>query len=333
MKVSKIGFPALLEGFFCDYLVNQRNVSPATIESYRNAFLLLLRFSEKRLRKTPASLRLTDLDASHILAFLQYLEHDRRNVIRSRNARLAAIRSFARYAALHDPTALSSIQRILAIPMKRFDEKPVDYLSTHEMTALLEAPDASTWSGHRDRVLLTTLYNTGARVSEVIGANVQDFQTGQTATLRIRGKGRKERVIPLWKNTKLELVDWLRRIDRCPDSPLFPNRFGKRLTRSGVRARLAAAVVLARKACNSLRDHRVSPHLVRHTTAMHLLQSGVDITVIALWLGHETNATAHMYVEADLGMKQRAIEKLTKPPCRRRRYVPSDRLLAFLESL
>lgn len=326
-------FPTLIQRFFCDYLVIQRNLSPATISSYRDTFCLLLRFSERRLRRTPASLTLTDLDAPHILSFLDYLEENRGNSVRSRNVRLAAIRSFLRYAASQHPTALDSIQRVLAIPVKRFDRVPIDYLSRDEVTALINAPDISTWSGHRDRVLFTTLYNTGARVSEAIGVDIEDFQSSATSTLRIHGKGRKERVVPLWKDTKRQLGDWLRRINAESGCPIFPSRRGERLSRSGVRVRLAAALTVAQTKCPTLQDHRVSPHLIRHTTAMHLLQSGVDITVIALWLGHESIATTHMYVEADLAMKKRAIDKIEMPGQSRGTYQPSDRLLAFLEGL
>lgn len=326
-------FPSLVQRFFCEYLINQRDVSPETVSSYRDTFRLLLKFIDERLRKTPTSLTLTDLDAPLILTFLDYLETERRNCVRSRNVRLAGIRSFLQYAALQDPTVLDSIQRVLAIPMKRFDRTPVDYLTRDEVTAILNAPDVTTWSGHRDRVMLMTLYNTGARVSEITGLNVEDYQSGQIGTLRIRGKGRKERVIPLWKQTRLDLAKWIHRIGTGVGSPLFPSRRGDRLTRSGVRTRLDAATTGARKTCKGLRDRRVYPHLLRHTTAMHLLQSGVDMTVIALWLGHESTATTHMYVEADLTMKKRAIEKVEKPIQAGRKYQPSDRVLAFLDTL
>src|SRR2546425_3326256 len=207
---------------------------------------------------------LADLDAPRVLAFLDDLERTRHNTVRTRNTRLAAIRAFLRYAALQDPSALAPIQRTLAIPVKRFDRKPVAYLSCDEVTAILAAPNGATWSGHRDRVMLATLYNTGARVSEVIGLKVQDFHAGSTATLHIRGKGRKERVVPIWTRTKRQLDEWLRRTHASADAPLFPNRHGTRLTRAGVRSRLDAAVAVARRTCASLRKRRVSPHLVRH---------------------------------------------------------------------
>lgn len=332
-KIYKTDFPSLLERYFCEYLLKQRNASPETISSYRDTFRLFLRFSDQRFRKAPASLTLADFDAPQVLAFLDALESQRHSSVRSRNARLAAIRSFLRYAALQDPAALASITRTLAIPVKRFDRVPVSYLSREEVTALLSAPDRASWSGHRDAVMLATMYNTGARVSEIIGLNVEDLQVGSTTTLRIRGKGRKERVIPLWKSTRHQLVDWLSRISTTVGYPLFPSRQGERLTRTGVRSRLDAALSIAQQTCVSLRDRRVSPHLIRHSTAMHLLQAGVDITVIALWLGHESTATTHMYVEADLTMKKRAIDKITIPARRLRRYEPSDRLMAFLDKL
>lgn len=332
-SISNRDFPVLLERFFCDYLLRQREVSRQTVASYRDTFRLLFRFLRQHLRREPASLALADLDAPHVLAFLDHLENERGNSARSRNTRLAAVRSFMKYAAFQDPPSLPLIQRVLSIPLKRFDRPSVDYLSLEEVNAVLDSPDASTWSGHRDRVLLRTLYNTGARVSEIIGANVSDFQSGGTATLRIRGKGRKERVVPLWKETKRRICSWLPRIDRGGDKPLFPNRRGERLSRSGVRSRLAAAASSAAERCRSLDRHSISPHLLRHTTAMHLLQSGVDITVIAVWLGHESTSTTHMYIEADLEMKKRAIQKAATPTTGRDTYRPDDRLLAFLDSL
>ncbi len=326
-------FPSLLQRFFCEYLANQRDASPDTIASYRDAFRLLLRFSEQRLGKAAASLTLSDLDAPHILAFLDSLEMKRRNSARSRNLRLAAIRSFLNYAASQEPRLLDSIQRVLAIPRKRFDRIALKYLLRDEMTALLDAPKTTAWSGRRDRVMFLTMYNTAARASEVLGLDVDSFRPGRTATLRIRGKGRKERVLPLWRNTSRELAKWIQQLGAAAESPLFPSRRGERLTRSGIRTRLDVATTIARKTCLSLRNRRVSPHVLRHTTAMHLLQSGVDITVIALWLGHESTATTHMYVEADLAMKRRAIDSVEQPDRARRRHQPSDRLLAFLDGL
>ncbi len=326
-------FASLLQGFFSERLMVQQNASPRTVTSYRDTFRLFLRFAQQRTGKSPTDLLLTDLDAPVVLGFLDHLEEERHNSIRSRNVRLAAIRSFLRYAALSDPASLPSIGRVLAIPTKRFERTVVGFLSREELEATLAAPDASTWSGHRDQVLLATLYNTGARVSEIIGLRVQDAQLDRSASLHIRGKGRKERVVPLWKSTAARLRDWLARARQPAEAPLFPNRDGRPLSRSGVEERLRLAVATAAHSCPALKGRRISPHTLRHTTAMHLLQSGVDITVIALWLGHQSPATTHLYLEADLTMKERALMKVDPPPTGRQRFHPSDRLLAFLEAL
>lgn len=325
--------PPLLRDFFSQRLMAQRGASPKTVASYRDAFRLLLSFAEKRLKRPPATMSVDDLDAPLVLTFLDHLERDRGNSARSRNARLAAIRSFVRYASLREPQTLLNAQRILAIPMKRFDRPMMGFLSSEEMQAVLAAPDDSTWSGRRDRVLLATLYNTGARVSEIVNLRRADLQLDRTSSVRVRGKGRKERMLPLWKNTAAALKKWLPRIAPSSDAPLFPNRAGNPLTRSGVEHRLDVAVARAAASCPSLRARRVSPHTIRHTTAMHLLQSGVREEEIALWLGHEDPSTTHHYVEADLAMKERALSKVQQPQIRTTRYRPSDRLLVFLESL
>lgn len=323
----------LLQDFFCQRLLAQRQASPQTVASYRDAFRLLLQFAHDRIRKAPTALSLEDLDAPLILGFLNHLEVQRGNSVRTRNARLAAIRSFMHFASFQTPASLPAIQRVLAIPMKRCDRPLVGFLDRDEVAAILAAPDASTWSGHRDHVLFTTLYNTGARVSEVVAVRVNDIVLDRSPFVRLHGKGRKERVVPLWKRTATALRRWLRRTDLGPDSPVFPNRRGTPLSRSGVEDRLRTAVKIAQERCPSLRNRRVSPHSFRHTTAMHLLQSGVDLAVIALWLGHESPTTTHLYVEADLGMKQRALEKLQPPKSKGVRYRPDDRLLAFLDGL
>lgn len=327
------GFASLLQDFFYQRLVAQRNASARTVASYRDAFRLLLRYVEARTKKPPVRLTLADLDAAIILGFLDHLERERGNSIRSRNTRLAAIRSFFRYAALCDPTALPTIQRVLAIPTKRSERPALGFLSRDEMEALLAAPDCSTWSGQRDRVMLATFYNTGARVSEIIGLQIRDVTLDRSPCVRIHGKGRKERVVPLWRSTSTVLKEWLRTTSSDPNTSLFPSRRGVPLTRSGVEQRLRSAIAAAQTRCTTLKGRHISPHTLRHTTAMHLLQSGVDITVIALWLGHESPATTHLYVEADLAMKERALKKLQQPPSRRLRYRASDRLLAFLEQL
>jgi integrase/recombinase XerD len=333
MITQSPSFPTQVQNFFCQRLLVERNASPRTVATYRDAFRLFLRFAEEHLRKNPSSLTLAELDASLILAFLDHLERDRGNSIRSRNARLAALRSFFRYAASRDPVNLPTIQRVLAIPTKRHDQPLLGYLTREEVSALQKAFDLTSWSGRRDQALFATLYNTGARVSEIIALRASDFDSGRDAAIKLRGKGRKERAVPLWKNTVALLRTWTAHRGASPDAPLFPNRFGAPMTRSGVAYRLRLAADRAAAHCPSLQRKHISPHCLRHTTAMHLLQSGVDITVIALWLGHEDPTTTHQYVEADLAMKRRALEALEEPNQRKARFAPGDDLLTFLERL
>lgn len=333
MSANSTDLSRLLQNFFCQRLLTQRRASPQTIASYRDAFRLLLRYAAEHTRKPPASLSLDDIDAPLVLGFLDHLESQRGNSPRSRNARLAAIRSFLHFASFQAPAALPVIQRVLAIPMKRFDRPLVGFLTRDEITAVLAAPDPSTWSGHRDQVLLTTLYNTGARVSEIVSLCVSSLVLGRSPFVHLHGKGRKERAVPLWRTTATALTRWLRRANLNADAPLFPNRRGTQLSRSAVERRLRLAVRLASTHCPSLRHRRISPHTFRHTTAMHLLQAGVDITVIALWLGHESPTTTHLYVEADLTMKQRALGRLQPAAIKRTRFRADDQLLAFLDSL
>lgn len=323
----------LLESFFCQRLIGQRNASRQTIYSYRDTFRLLLNFSEQYLSKAVADLRLADINATLILAFLNNLESQRHNCIRSRNTRLAAIRSFMQYAALQEPQALPGIQQVLAIPMKRFDRPMVKYLASTEMQAIIDAPDVTTWNGQRDHVLFATLYNTGARVSEIISICRGDFDSDHGQSVHLHGKGRKERLVPLWKSTVKLLRKWITQIDPDLRNPLFPNRFGQRMSRSGVESRLRLALPKAITQCPSLAGKIVSPHVIRHTTAMHLLQAGVDLSVIALWLGHESIVTTHQYLEADLRMKEKALAKLQPPTLHSARYKPSSEVLSFLERL
>ena len=326
-------FAPLLQTFFVERLMQQRAVSPQTISSYRDTFRLFLEFVQQHLGKAPSDVALSDIDAKLVLAFLSHLEIDRNNSVRTRNARLVALRSFLKYAAHKDISALAVIQSTLAIPMKRFDKKLVGCLSRDEIKALLDAPDASTWCGHRDRVLLCTLYNTGARVSEIIGLRISDIVFGQAPCVHILGKGRKERSVPLWRVTAMQIKRWLPHIGSSPDQRLFPNRSGQAMTRSNVTDRLQLAVQSAAVQCPQLLLHPISPHVIRHSTAQHLLQSGVDLNVIALWLGHESPATTHMYMQADLTMKEQALNTLQPPHTKAMRYRPPDRLLQFLESL
>lgn len=326
-------FSTLVQDFFCQRLLAQKNASPRTVAAYRDTFRLLLRYAQDHHHTAPAAVTLPDLDAPLVLAFLDHLERDRNNTVRTRNARLAALRSFFHYAGARDPANLPTVQRVLAIPQKRCDTPLLGFLTREEVDALQGALDLTSWTGRRDQVLFATLYNTGARVSEVIGLRVADLVGGREATLRLRGKGRKERVVPLWKSTTRLLASWLATRAPSPEMPLFPNRGGQQMTRSGVAQRLHLAVSKAAAACPSLRSKRISPHTFRHTTAMHLLQAGVDITVIALWLGHESTTTTHRYIEADLAMKRRALATLTDPAPHNVRFAPGDDLLAFLEGL
>jgi integrase/recombinase XerD len=304
-------FAKLIEEFFLERLIRQRNSSPQTVAAYRDCFRLLFEFARDKRKKPAESLKLADLDAPLILAFLDHLEKDRNNSIRSRNARLAAIRSFLRFAAWNDPEALAMVQRALAIPMKRCTRPLVGFLSREEVQAIINAPDPATWTGQRDQVLLSTLYNTGARVSEARGMTVADVTLAGGPNVRLHGKGRKDRTVPIWPATASQIRRWLVRIDPAPGRPLFPAVGGGPLTRSAITDRLKRATKTATTKCASLSGRRVSPHTLRHTTAMHLLQSGVDITLIALWLGHESPSTTHIYIEADLKMKEDAL-KLTR---------------------
>lgn len=323
----------LVQDFFLDRLIRQRDVSKYTVVSYRDALKLLLPFVADRLGQKPAELVLADLDAPAVLAFLDHLENERGNSVRTRNARLAAIRSFMQFASYRATLDLPTIRRVLAVPMKRFERGPVDHLSREEIQSLLDAADQSRWTGKRDRILFQTLYNTGARASEMIAMNIGDADLGDTPQIRIRGKGRKERTIPLWPETRTGIRRWLVHVAASGDTPLFPDRSGGRLSRSGLSSRLKVLTKRAAAKCPSLRRHRVSPHLLRHTTAMHLLQSGVDLSVIAMWLGHESIETTHQYMEADLDMKRKALESMTPPAPGPRRFRVRDPVLRFLESL
>jgi integrase/recombinase XerD len=333
MRAPRVGFSQLVQDFFLRRLIAQRGASARTVESYRDAFELLFGFIEQRTGKPPTALELADLDAPVVLDFLDYLETGRQNSVRTRNARLAAIHSFMRYAAVRDPASLPVTGRVLAIPAKRFDRPVLGYLSREQIAAILAAPDRRTWSGHRDAVLLATAYNTGARVSEMTALRVGDVLLDRKTAVHLHGKGHKQRVIPLWKNTATDLRAWLGKINNAPKAPVFPNRAGAPMTRSGVRNRLDRAVALAEHDCPSLIGQHISPHTLRHSTAMHLLQSGTDLATIALWLGHSSPAVTYQYLEADLAAKEAVLEHLGDPGPAPTRFHPGDQLLAFLQDL
>jgi integrase/recombinase XerD len=328
-----LSFSRLVQQFFVERLIQQLQASPCTVVAYRDTFRLLLAFVHRELGKQPSDLMLEDLNAPMVLDFLKYLEVERDNCARSRNARFAAIRSFMEYVAFQEPSALATAQSVLAIPMKRFEQPLIGFLTREHIEAILAAPDQKTWAGQRDRVMLTTLYNTGARVSELTGMQIGDLVVDSRASVRIRGKGRKERSVPLWRDTAAQLRCWLREYPRAPEQPLFPNRSGGHLTRVGLSERLKLAAKAAARQYPELDKQRIFPHLFRHSIAMHMLQAGVDITVIALWLGHESPATTHRYVEADLAMKERALKALRGPSNAPLRYQPQDSVLTFLQSL
>lgn len=324
-----------LQAFFAEHLLTHKRASPETITCYRDTFRLLLRFMRQRTGVEPAGLPLSALDADAVLAFLDHLERDRGCLVRSRNIRLAAIRSFFRLVALRVPDRLGQVTRVMAIPVKRCDKRLVGYLSRDEVKALLAAPDRTTWSGRRDHALLLTLYNSGARVSEVIALRREQVRLDPAASahLELHGKGRKDRVVPLWAETARVLRAWLRELGERGGGIAFPSARGHALSRDGIDYLLRQAVATAVKACPSLGAKRVSPHVLRHSTAMHLFQAGVDMAVIALWLGHESLETTHVYVEADLATKERALAKLAPMPGTLARYRVDDKLLAFLAAL
>lgn len=326
-------FPALIQQFFTEYLVMQRAVSPRTVASYRDALMLFLDFASRKLGQEPTAMRLADIQPELILAFLDHLEKDRHNSVRSRNLRLTALRAFLKFAARRDVASLNDVERALAVPMKRFEKPMLGYLTRAEMVAILGQPGL-TWSSQRDHLLLAMLYNTGARVSEIIGVRVIDVVLEGSACVHLHGKGRRLRSIPLWKSTVVEVRAWLRLNSTLRgEAALIPNRNGQAMSRSNVTQRLALAVSHAAQIQPDLIKKRISPHTLRHTCAMHMLQSGVPFNVIALWLGHEKMTTTHCYVEADLAMKERALARLEEPYTKMSRYKAPDSLMRFLQTL
>jgi site-specific recombinase XerD len=324
---------ALLENFFTQRLMSQRQASPHTISSYRDTFRLLLTFAQGRLHKPPSRLDLTEIDAPLIAAFLDDLENSRGITARSRNLRLTAIRSFFHYAAYEEPSRASQIQRVLSIPSKRHTRALVHFLNRSEVDALLAAPDQKTWFGRRDHALLLVAVQTGLRLSELTGLQRPDVSLGTGAYVRCLGKGRKERCTPLTKMTAAVLKAWLREPARHNAQALFPSASGGRLSPDSVSDLLAKHVAHAGHACPSLRQKHVTPHVLRHTLAMELLQQGVDRAVIALWLGHESVETTQIYLDANLTLKEEILAKTTSPDGKPGRYRADDELLAFLKRL
>jgi site-specific recombinase XerD len=323
----------LLEGFFTERLLHQRNASPNTIAAYRDTFRMLLAFAQERLRKPPSALPLTDLDATLVAAFLQHLEKHRRNSARTRNARLAAIHSFFRYVALQEPAHSATCQRVLAIPTKKAERKLVTSLTRVEQEALLASPDRTTWLGRRDYAIIVLLLQTGLRVSELRDLRCEDVVLTAGAHVRCRGKGRKERCTPLTRESVSVIKAWLAERGGLPTEPAFPSRRGAVLSRDAVERLVTKYSQVASTTCASLRTKNVTPHVLRHTTAVSLLQAGNDRAVIALWLGHESIETTQMYLDADLSMKERALARTAPLRAGPGRYRPDDSLLAFLSAL
>jgi integrase/recombinase XerD len=322
-----------LQAFFTDRLTRQKNASPHTITAYRDTLRLLLVFAQQRTGTPPSRLGIEDLDAAVIAAFLDHLERDRGNSVRSRNARLAAIHSLFSFAALRHPEHAGLIARVLAIPPKRFARAVVSYLTDAEAEALVAAPDTSRRIGRRDRALLTVAIQTGLRVSELTGLQCQDLSLGRGPHVRCTGKGRKQRCTPLTSQTVATLRAWLRERNGQPADPLFPTSRGKPLSRDAVALLVTRHAATASQSCPSLQAKRITPHTLRHTAAMRLLHAGVDTSVIALWLGHEKTDTVQIYLHADLSLKERALDRTTPPGTAPGRYRPPDDLLAFLEAL
>jgi integrase/recombinase XerD len=323
----------LLEAFFTDRLQRQRNASPNTVAAYRDTFRLLFAFAQHRVRRPPSALPLVALDAPLIASFLQHLETERSNSIRTRNARLAAIHSFFRFVAFQEPAHSALCQRVLAIPAKKTERKLVTSLDRGEQQALLAAPDRTTWLGRRDYAIIALLFQTGLRVSELRGLRCDDVVLSTGAHVRCRGKGRKERCTPLTRQVVAVLRAWLKEHAGQPHEPAFPSRRGTVLSRDAVERLIAKHAETASTKCSSLTKKRVTPHVLRHTTAVTLLQAGNDRAVIALWLGHESIETTQMYLDADLTMKERALARTAPLRAGPGRYRPDDSLLAFLSSL
>lgn len=295
--------------------------------------MLFLDFSSQRLKRAATSLKLNDIQPDLILAFLDHLERERHNAVRSRNLRLTALRAFLKFAGRRDVASLHVVERALAVPMKRFERPMLGFLTREEMLAVLGQP-GETWTSQRDHLLLAMLYNTGARVSEIIGVRVTDVVLDGGACVHLHGKGRKQRSVPLWHTTVTEVRAWLRLNPALRgEEPLLPNREGHAMSRSNVVQRLELAVARATNQAPSIVKKRISPHIIRHTTAMHLLQSGVPFNVIALWLGHESTTTTHRNVEADLAMKEKALARLEAPDTTIRRFKAPDLLMRFLQTL
>jgi len=330
--MNVVTLPALIQRFFTDRLCVQMEASRHTIASYRDTFRLLLRYAGARLGKPPVAITVGDIDVDLVADFLVHTETARGNCARSRNTRLAAIRSFFRYVAMTDPTWLLHCQRILAMPNKRYVKRAVTFLDADEIAALLAAPDRTTWAGRRDHALLLLAVQTGLRASELVGLTCGDVVLGPGAHIRCMGKGRKERATPLRRDTAKLLAAWIGN-DTEESRPLFPSIRGERLSRDALEHLVRKHCLTASRTCPSIAAKRVTPHTLRHSTAMDLLHHGVDQAVIALWLGHESVETTQVYIHADMRLKEKALARVAAPDVPTGRFQPDDHLLAFLEGL
>jgi integrase/recombinase XerD len=331
--MSPTGFPSLLQRFFVDRLVRQLGVSPHTVASYRDTFRLLLHFANDRLGRTPSELKIDDLDATFLVEFLVHLEKERHVCVRTRNTRLAALHSFFRYVAFCEPASALQCQRVLAIPSKRYERGPIEFLLEYECTALIEAPDTGKWLGRRDHALLLLAIQTGLRNSEIISLTRQNVQLDTGAHVRCLGKGRKARCTPLQPDAVKVLKQWLKENAVQHDAPVFPSSRGGFLSRDALERLVKRHVISASRSCPSLKGRMVTPHTLRHSAAMSLLRRGVDLTVIALWLGHESTETTMIYMHADMQLKEKALKHASETNTIPERFQPPDDLLAFLERL
>jgi integrase/recombinase XerD len=331
--MTSASLPPLLQRFFTDRLIGQLGASPHTIACYRDAYRLLLRFAAERLRRAPSGLQVEDLEAVFLAQFLDHVEHARGCSARTRNVRLSALHAFFRYVAFEEPAYALHCQRILAIPAKRYERRPVEFLVEEETAALLAAPDPATWIGRRDRTLLLVAVKTGLRSSELTALQRVDVTLGTGAHVRCHGKGRKTRCTPLQPDMVPTLKSWLDEQEPDPAAPVFPSSRGGRLSADALQRLVSKHVAAATARCPSLAEKKISPHTLRHSTAMELLRRGVDRSVIALWLGHESMETTQIYLHADMQLKERALAHASSSGLAPGRYKPEDPLLAFLDGL
>jgi integrase/recombinase XerD len=333
--MKKDNFQILLQRYFLERLINQRNVSHCTISSYRDTFRLLLKYLKEEKKCAPDKLTIELISVENVIDFLKYLTVVRGNAISTVNNRLAAIHSFMDYVAYQNPEYLFIVQRVKAIPYKKNETKALEYLSALEVEAILNCCDLKTLPGRRDRIMIALFYNTGVRVTELLSVKISDITINQkaTSTIQVLGKGRKNRIVPVWKTTASFLAEFIRETGKKDDDYLFTSSSGQQLSRSGAKYRLDCLVKSSLNACPSLKRKHITPHTFRHTTAMHLLQAGVDLSTIAIWLGHESIEATHKYMTADLQLKERALAQIREPEVVGFRYRPSNDILSFLDSL